>query len=118
MLIRLFLPNLFILSILVCTAGAQEACVTNINGEVVCAPQGGVCIRNTEGNVVCSKAGGSVIQNNWGDLVCGPGQCIKDGFGRIFCSAKPYGGAAFSGGGEPVCVGGCVEGSVSYCAIS
>jgi hypothetical protein len=109
--------SVFILScLLISTATSQEACINKVTGEVVCAQPGGVCDREVTGKVACSKPGGSVIKTNMGKLVCGPGQCVKDGLGQVFCSSQPYGGAALDGLGKAVCAGGCVEGSVSYCA--
>jgi hypothetical protein len=100
---------------LVPVSSAKEGCVRNVSGEVICASPGGSCMQNIYGQVLCSKPGGGIIKNGTGEILCGPGKCVRDGIGDVYCSSEPEGGAALNGLGQAVCVGGCVKGSASYC---
>jgi hypothetical protein len=75
----------------------------------------GGCIENSIGQVVCAPPGGSAQRNSVGQVVCAPGQCVVNSIGQIYCSSQQGGGAAINNIGQPVCVGGCVEASPSYC---
>jgi hypothetical protein len=75
----------------------------------------GRCVQNAIGQVICAPPGGGVQVNSIGQVLCGPGQCVIDSIGQVYCSSQPGGGAAVNNIGQPVCVGGCVRGSSSYC---
>lgn len=76
--------------------------------------QGG-CTQNSIGQVICAPPGGSAQTNSIGLIVCGPGQCVVNSIGQVICSSEPGGGAMINSIGQVVCVGGCVQGSPSYC---
>jgi hypothetical protein len=76
--------------------------------------QGG-CTQDALGRVICAPPGGGAQTDSLGRVLCGPGQCVVDALGRVYCSSQPSGGAAVDALGRPVCVGGCVPGSSSYC---
>ena len=78
--------------------------------------QGG-CTQNSIGQVICAPPGGSAQTNSIGQVVCGPGQCVVNSIGQVICSSQPGGGAMINSIGQAVCVGGCVQGSPSYCQI-
>lgn len=74
------------------------------------------CQADTMGRMICAPWGGSVVTDAMGMLACGRGQCIRDGLGRIVCSAVPGGPAYADAMGRPVCAGGCVPPSPQLCA--
>ncbi|MBV5329957.1 MAG: hypothetical protein JZU65_20420 [Chlorobium sp.] len=59
--------------------------------------------------------GGGVAKDLIGQVMCGPGQCVRDIIGTVYCSSVPGGGATIDIIGTPVCVGGCVRGTAEYC---
>lgn len=76
--------------------------------------QGG-CTQNSIGQVICAPPGGGAQTNSIGQVLCGPGQCVINSIGQVICSSQPGGGAMINNIGQVVCVGGCVQGSTSYC---
>jgi hypothetical protein len=96
------------------TASAQ--CVNDNLGNAFCPPPGGGCVKEAFGKVKCSAADGGIVLNRFQEAVCGPGQCVMNALGEIFCSKLPKGYATMNATGEPVCSGGCMPGSASACA--
>jgi hypothetical protein len=115
MVIRFALSILLLSLILLSVSNAEDGCIAKVTGEVVCASPGGRCIQGTNGQVRCSAPGGGIIMNGQGEILCGPGKCIMDVFGDVYCSSESQGGAAFDGFGKHFCAGGCVKGNTSYC---
>lgn len=74
------------------------------------------CQTDSLGRMICAPWGGSVVTDAMGMLACGRGQCIRDGLGRIVCSAVPGGPAYADAMGRPVCAGGCTPPSPQLCA--
>ena len=64
---------------------------------------------------VCAPPSGGISLGNDGSYYCGPGECLKDKYGVIKCSAKAGGGAMFDSMGGILCVGGCVKGLRNLC---
>lgn len=78
----------------------------------------GGCAQNSIGQVLCAPPGGGAQINSIGQVMCGPGQCVVNLIGQVYCSSQAAGSAAVNSIGQPVCVGGCVLGSASYCQSS
>lgn len=75
----------------------------------------GGCAKDPIGRVFCAPPGGGAHVNPIGQVMCGPGQCEVNPVGQVYCSSQSGGGATVNNMGQPVCVGGCVLGSSSYC---
>ena len=90
-------------------------CVNDRFGNVQCPPPGGSCLKDYLGEVRCSPADGGISLDRYKKAVCGPGQCVVDLGGEVFCSRVPKGSAALSRYGEAVCTGGCVGASAEAC---
>jgi hypothetical protein len=101
---------------LLCAAQAVQAqCITDIRGRTVCPPPDSSCLRDRYGNSVCSPSKGGIGVDLYGVPVCGPGACIKNNRGNLFCSVSPGGYAAINLYAEPVCTDGCMPASADYC---
>jgi hypothetical protein len=72
------------------------------------------CMKSTTG-VICPQPFGGIAANNSGRVLCGPGMCLRDGVGRVKCSATPGGSVGEDNTGRIRCVDGCIDGSSSYC---
>ena len=53
--------------------------------------------------------------DQYGQLVCGPGYCVKDLHGDIYCSSAARGAASVDISGNPVCSDNCMRASTSLC---
>lgn len=98
------------------TVAQATGCVNDRYGNPQCPPPGGACLKNSFGDVKCSRADGGILLDRYRDAVCGPGQCIADRNGRIFCSDAPRGSSALNLSGDPVCTSGCVPASADQCS--
>ena len=94
----------------------NNPCVRNLDGKIVCPPEGGSCLVNSDGTIACSPPFGGIVMDIDGQMLCGPGQCKNSAFGQAFCSAEQGGSITFSISGEPVCTGDCVPASASACS--
>ena len=74
------------------------------------------CIQNDLGKVICASPGGTAV-NSLGGVVCAPGKCATDNLGYLKCSSEVGGGATKDNLGRVVCVGGCIVPSKELCAI-
>ena len=72
------------------------------------------CLNSITG-VVCPPPVGGITTDSINRIVCGPGECVKDNIGRVYCSSTPGGAVGKDNIGRVVCVGGCVEASAEYC---
>jgi hypothetical protein len=59
--------------------------------------------------------GGGAEKDLIGQVMCGPGKCVSNLIGIVYCSSIPGGGATTDLFGQAVCVGGCVLGTAEYC---
>jgi hypothetical protein len=92
-------------------------CVNDRYGNVQCPPSGGSCLKDYLDEVRCSPADGGILLDRYKKAVCGPGQCIVDQAGDVFCSRAPKGSAALGRYGEAVCTEGCVRASAQACVV-
>jgi hypothetical protein len=74
----------------------------------------GRCLEDFTG-MFCPPPGGGIAKDGLGQVLCGPGECVRDGLGRVLCSSQPNGYAGKDLLGTAQCIGGCVQGSQSYC---
>ena len=74
----------------------------------------GRCLEDFTG-MFCPPPGGGIAKNGLGHVLCGPGECVRDGLGQVLCSSQPNGYAGREQLGAVRCIGGCVQGSQSYC---
>lgn len=74
-----------------------------------------VCGKDMFGNPVCSPPGGWIGKNAFGTIICAPGNCVADKFNNPKCSGQQGGAAAYDVFREPICSGGCIDASESYC---
>ena len=107
---------------LVCSSAiwAQSSgsvCVTARDGSTVCPQADAQCRQNRYGDVICSKSGGGIEVDNYGDVLCGPGNCVKDSHGDIFCSTTPRGAAALDRYGKAVCSESCIKAQSASCVV-
>ena len=65
---------------------ATPGCVSDRYGNVQCPPPGGTCIKDRVGDVKCSPPDGGILIDRYQAPVCGPGQCVTDIKGEVFCS--------------------------------
>lgn len=72
------------------------------------------CAKDGLGRVFCAPPGGSAVPTING-VACGLGACVVDGLGRVYCSSTKGGGASLDNLGRPLCVGGCIAASPTYC---
>ena len=93
------------------------ACVTARDGSTVCPQADAQCRQNRYGDVICSTPGGGIEINNYGDALCGPGNCVKDSHGEIFCSTQSRGAAALDRYGKAVCSDSCVKAQTASCVV-
>ena len=68
---------------------ATPGCVSDRYGNVQCPPPGGTCIKDLAGEVRCSPLDGGILLDRYKVPVCGPGQCVTDIKGDVFCSSVP-----------------------------
>jgi hypothetical protein len=87
---------------------ATPGCVNDRHGNVQCPPPGGSCLKDYLDEVRCSPADGGISLDRYRKAVCGPGQCVVDTKGEVFCSRASKGSAALGRYGEAVCTEGCV----------
>lgn len=74
------------------------------------------CVKDFLGNLVCSPPQGTITKDFLNVLVCGKGQCMKDVLGNIMCSNEDGGFIQKDVLGNLVCTGGkCVNASASMC---
>jgi hypothetical protein len=111
-----------LLLVLVCgsAAWAQESgtgCVTTRDGSTVCPKPDSQCKVNRYGDVICSTPGGGIEADRYGDLACGPGYCVKDQRGDIFCSSAARGAAAVDRYGNATCSEACVKAASASCVV-
>jgi len=90
-------------------------CLNDRYGNVQCPPPGGTCIKDFYGEVRCSPQDGGILLDRYKVPVCGPGQCIIDIKGEVFCSRVPKGSAALDRYGDAVCTEGCVSAAAQSC---
>ena len=109
--------SLIVMFLLTVTAWSikNNPCISNVDGKIVCPPEGGSCIRNRAGESACSPPYGGILMTIYGKILCGPGNCAVNLNGKAFCSAVPDGSIGFDRVGEPICTGGCVPASESDC---
>jgi len=100
---------------IVATLVFAQGCVADRNGNVVCGQPDSNCAANQRGEVVCTKPGGGMTADQYGEQLCGPGTCVRDQRGVVYCSSQPRGGASVDQDGKAVCAGGCVPGSKEQC---
>jgi hypothetical protein len=77
-------------------------------------PGQGSCLQDFSG-MFCPPPGGGIARDGLGQVLCGPGECVRDGLGTVLCSSQPNGYAGKDRLGAARCIGGCVQGSQSYC---
>ena len=94
---------------------ATPGCVSDRYGNVQCPPPGGTCIKDLAGEVRCSPPDGGILLDRYKVPVCGPGQCVTDIKGDVFCSGVPKGSAALNRYGDAVCTEGCVSAAAQAC---
>ncbi len=74
------------------------------------------CVKDVLGTLVCSPPQGTITKDVLGTLVCGKGWCMKDVLGNIMCSNEDGGFIQKDVLGNLVCTGGkCVNASASMC---
>jgi len=101
-------------------AWAQEAgagCIAARDGRMVCPQPDAKCLINRTGDVICSTPGGGIQADRYGEVVCGPGACVRDERGDIFCATSPRGAAALDRYGKATCSGACVPAASAQCVI-
>ena len=98
------------------SAAHAQGCVNDRYGNVQCPPPGGSCVKDLAGDVRCSPADGGITLDRYRVPVCGPGQCIADSKGEIFCSRVGKGAAALDRYGDAVCTDGCIKATAQACA--
>jgi hypothetical protein len=114
-------PIAILFALLVTLAGTSFApaavaqCVTDRFGNAFCPPPGGGCVKEIFDKVKCSSADGGILLNRFQAAECGPGQCVTNRLGEIFCSSAVKGYATVDGNGDATCTGGCIRGSASAC---
>jgi len=94
---------------------ATPGCVNDRYGNVQCPPPGGTCIKDLAGALRCSPPDGGILLDRYKVPVCGPGQCITDIKGEVFCSSVSKGLAALDRYGDAVCTEGCVGAAAQAC---
>lgn len=73
------------------------------------------CAVDSIGMVYCAPPGGGAAVDSIGSVQCGPGSCVVNSIGAVYCSSSPGGGAATDSIGSVKCTDGCVRGSKQYC---
>lgn len=94
---------------------ADGGCATTRDGRTICPQPDGRCVNDRHGEVVCSTPGGGIVKDRYGDTVCGPGYCITDTNGAVFCSNAPRGAAALDRYGKAACSVACVAATAQMC---
>lgn len=94
-----------------------SGCIRLKNGTVICAQPDTSCAANQRGEIVCTTPGGGMMNSPNGEQLCGPGSCVRDQRGHVFCSSQPRGGATLDQNGNAVCTGGCVPGAKEACVM-
>jgi hypothetical protein len=90
-------------------------CLSDRYGSVQCPPAGGSCLKDRYGEIWCSPPDGGILFDRYEVAVCGPGQCVIDNRGEVFCSSVPRGSAALNRYGEAMCTEGCVGATARAC---
>ena len=111
-----------LLCVLVCGSAAWaqmsgSACISMRDGTTVCPKPDSQCKLNRYGDLICSTPGGGIEADRYGDLVCGPGYCVKDQRGEVFCSSAPRGASAVDLYGNASCSVACVPAASSLCVV-
>ena len=114
-----------VIALAVLTAGAvswaqgasASECIAARDGSTVCPKPDATCKLTRHGDVQCSTPGGGIEVDRYGDLVCGPGYCVKDQRGDIFCSSAPRGAAAQDRYGNAACSESCVRAKKALCVV-
>jgi len=73
------------------------------------------CITDRRGDYKCAQPGGDVILGVFGHATCGPGPCVLDGGGRVFCAREPDQSAVVRPDGIAECTSGCIRASADFC---
>ncbi|WP_213959487.1 MULTISPECIES: hypothetical protein [unclassified Variovorax] len=95
---------------------AQTAnCTPDRDGRMVCPQPNASCLSDRLGDVVCSRPGGGIAVDRYGVAACGPGVCVADAEGVLYCSGSPQGAASVGRDGKAVCTGTCVAASAQAC---
>ena len=90
-------------------------CVNDRYGNVQCPPPGGTCVKDRFGEVRCSPPDGGILMDRYQVPVCGPGQCVTDTKGEVFCSRVPKGSATLDRYGDAACTDGCIHAAAQAC---
>jgi len=90
-------------------------CIVDQNGRVICAQADANCAANQRREIVCTTPGGGMMPDQRGEFLCGPGYCVTDQRGDVFCSNQPRGAAMVDQTGNAVCSGSCVPGTKEAC---
>ena len=93
----------------------SPGCLNDRYGNVQCPPPGGTCVKDLAGEVRCCPEDGGILLDRYKVPVCGPGQCVTDVKGEVFCSRVPKGSAALDRYGDAVCTEGCVSAAAQAC---
>jgi hypothetical protein len=93
------------------------ACLSTPDGTTICPKPDSECRLNRYGDAFCSTPGGGIESDRYGELLCGPGYCVKDRRGDVFCSTAPRGGAALDRYGDAICAEGCILAKVDACVV-
>lgn len=115
-LLKLFSLLVILGSYGIACAQASE-CMSARDGTTVCPKPDARCKLNRYGDVVCSTPGGGIEADRYGDLLCGPGYCVKDRRGDVFCSSAPRGAAAMDRYGNATCAEACVPANNGACVV-
>lgn len=113
-------PLALLLGLALCNAPLQlfaqgAGCVMDQSGRVLCGPPDANCAANQRGEVFCTTPGGGLMPDQLGELLCGPGYCVRDQRGDVYCSNQPRGGAMIDQQGNAVCSGTCIRGTTQAC---
>jgi hypothetical protein len=113
-------PLALLLGLALCNAPLQlfaqgAGCVMDQSGRVLCGPPDANCAANQRGEVFCTTPGGGMMPDQLGELLCGPGYCVRDQRGDVYCSNQPRGGAMMDQQGNAVCSGTCIRGTTQAC---
>ena len=66
---------------------------------------------------MCSPVDGGIEIDVYGNPHCGPGYCVRDQYGKVFCSSTPRGASSLDRDGKPVCTDGCIPGRADACVV-
>lgn len=95
---------------------AHKICKKTPDGRRVCSElPDSICLPDGRGEVFCSQPGGGIAFDMYGVAKCGPGFCVRDQRGVIWCSSVPRGGAATDLYGNATCTESCVRATSEAC---